>query len=351
MGTPNPNAPNLGAPNPAAPHFGAPAATLERWLTGPRFGPLPARGADHKPPSLSFEFFPPKTEALEHQLWTCIRRLEPLQPRFVSVTYGAGGTTQARTHATVTRLVRETTLVPAAHLTCVGANREAVDEVARSYWDAGVRHIVALRGDAPAGETYAAHPQGYAFAADLVAGLRRVAPFDISVAAYPEMHPQAVSRVGDLDNLKRKLDAGASRAITNFFFDTSVFLRFLDLCLAAGITAPIVPGIMPVTNLAGLRRMSTLSGVSVPPWLGHMFDGLDDDLETRRMVAAVVAAEQVRLLQANGVDEFHFYTLNRADLSYSIAHILGVRPTPHQPAPHQPAPQEPAPGKPVPSGS
>jgi len=242
--------------------------------------------------------------------------------------------------------VRETTLVPAAHLTCVGANREAVDEVARSYWDAGVRHIVALRGDAPAGETYAAHPQGYAFAADLVAGLRRVAPFDISVAAYPEMHPQAVSRVGDLDNLKRKLDAGASRAITNFFFDTSVFLRFLDLCLAAGITAPIVPGIMPVTNLAGLRRMSTLSGVSVPPWLGHMFDGLDDDLETRRMVAAVVAAEQVRLLQANGVDEFHFYTLNRADLSYSIAHILGVRPTPHQPAP-----QEPAPGKPVPSGS
>lgn len=299
--------------------------TLERWLTGPRFGPLPTRGAGHIPPALSFEFFPPKTEALEHQLWTCIRRLEPLAPRFVSVTYGAGGTTQARTHATVTRLVRETSLVPAAHLTCVGASRADVDDVARSYWDAGVRHIVALRGDAPAGETYAPHPDGYTYAVDLVAGLARVAPFEISVAAYPEAHPQATSRVGDLDNLKRKLDAGATRAITNFFFDPAVYLRFLDLCLAAGITAPIVPGIMPVTNLAGLRRMATLSGVSIPDWLAHMFDGLDDDLETRRMVAAVVAAEQVRLLQANGVDEFHIYTLNRSDLTFAIAHILGVR--------------------------
>jgi methylenetetrahydrofolate reductase (NADPH) len=300
--------------------------TLERWLTGPRVSGLPARGAGHVPPALSFEFMPPKTEAMEQQLWSCIRRLEPLRPRFVSVTYGAGGSTQARTHATVTRIVRETGLVPAAHLTCVGASCADVDAIARSYWDAGVRHIVALRGDAPAGETYAPHPQGYAFAVDLVAGLKRVAPFDISVAAYPEMHPQAVSRVGDLDNLKRKLDAGASRAITNFFFDTSVYLRFLDLCLAAGITAPIVPGIMPVTNLAGLRRMATLSGIGIPEWLAHMFDGLDDDLETRRMVAAVVAAEQVRLLQANGVDEFHFYTLNRPDLTYAIAHILGVRP-------------------------
>ena len=302
------------------------APTLERWLAGPRFGPLPVRGAGHKAPALSFEFMPPKTEAMEQQLWTCIGRLAPLQPRFVSVTYGAGGSTQARTHATVTRLVRETSLVPAAHLTCVGAGREDVDAVARSYWEAGVRHIVALRGDAPAGESYAPHPSGYAFAVDLVAGLRRVAPFDISVAAYPEAHPQAVSRMSDLDNLKRKLDAGASRAITNFFFDTSVYLRFLDLCLAAGITAPIVPGIMPVTNLAGLRRMATLSGIGIPDWLVHMFDGLDDDVETRRMVAAVVTAEQVRLLQANGVDEFHFYTLNRAELTYSIAHILGVRP-------------------------
>jgi methylenetetrahydrofolate reductase (NADPH) len=269
---------------------------------------------------------PPKTDTMEQQLWTCIRRLEPLAPRFVSVTYGAGGSTRARTHGTVSRILQETALVPAAHLTCVGANREEVDEVAQQYWDAGVRHIVALRGDPPPGTTYTPHPDGYAFAVDLVAGLRRVADFEISVAAYPDMHPQAVSRVSDLDSLRRKLDAGASRAITNFFFDTSVYLRFLDLCLAAGITAPIVPGIMPVTNVAGLRRMATMSGVAVPDWLGYMFEGLDDDPETRRMVAAVVAAEQVRLLQANGVDEFHFYTLNRPDLSYAIAHMLGVRP-------------------------
>ena len=299
--------------------------TLERWLTGPRFAALPMRGAAHRPPLLSFEFFPPKTEVLEQQLWTCIRRLEPLQPRFVSVTYGAGGTTRQRTHATVTRIAQETALIPAAHLTCVGAARGEVDEVARQYWDAGIRHVVALRGDPPPGETYCPHPDGYPFAVDLVAGLKRVAPFEISVAAYPELHPQAQSRMADLDNLKRKLDAGANRAITNFFFDTSVFLRFLDLCLAAGISAPIVPGIMPVTNLAGLRRMSTMSGISIPNWLAHMFDGLDDDPDTRRMVAAVVAAEQVRLLQANGVDEFHFYTLNRPELTYAISHILGVR--------------------------
>jgi methylenetetrahydrofolate reductase (NADPH) len=300
--------------------------TLERWLTGPRVAALPAPGAGSAPPLLSFEFFPPKTEALETQLWACIRRLEQLRPRFVSVTYGAGGTTQARTHATVARIVQETALTPAAHLTCVGATREEVDAVARQYWDAGIRHIVALRGDAPPGTTYAPHPGGYAYAADLVAGLKSVADFEISVAAYPETHPTALDPKSDLENLKRKLDAGATRAITNFFFDTSVFLRFLDLCLAAGITAPIVPGIMPVTNLAGLRRMCTLSGVAIPDWLGRMFDGLDDDLETRRMVAAFVAAEQVRLLQANGVDEFHFYTLNRADLTFAIAHILGVRP-------------------------
>jgi methylenetetrahydrofolate reductase (NADPH) len=221
--------------------------------------------------------------------------------------------------------VQETDLVPAAHLTCVGATRNEVDEVARQYWDAGVRHIVALRGDPPSGESYTPHPDGYAFAADLVAGLKRVAPFEISVAAYPELHPQAQSRMTDLDNLKRKLDAGANRAITNFFFDSAVFLRFLDLCLAAGITAPVVPGIMPVTNLAGLRRMSTLSGASIPEWLAHMFEGLDEDPDTRRMVAAIVAAEQVRLLQANGIDEFHFYTLNRPELTYAISHILGVR--------------------------
>jgi methylenetetrahydrofolate reductase (NADPH) len=302
-------------------------ATLERWLTGERFAGLPARGAQHAPPLLSFEFFPPRTEALEQQLWNCIRRLEPLAPRFVSVTYGAGGTTRARTHATVTRILRETVLVPAAHLTCVGASRAEVDEVARQYSDAGVRHIVALRGDPPPGTEYAPHPDGYPFAVDLVAGLRRVADFEISVAAYPEVHPQAANVQADIDNLKRKLDAGATRAITNYFFDTSVYLRFLDRCLAAGITAPIVPGIMPVTNYAQLVKFSSMCGASVPDWLAHMFEGTDDDVEIRRMVAMVVAAEQVRLLQANGVDEFHFYTLNRPDLAYAIAHVLGVRPT------------------------
>lgn len=299
--------------------------TLERWLTGPRFPALPARGAAHPPPLLSFEFFPPKTEALESQLWACIRRLEPLKPRFVSVTYGAGGTTRLRTHATVARIVQETGLVPAAHLTCVGASRTEVDEVARQYWDAGVRHIVALRGDPPPGAVYEPHPDGYAFAVDLVAGLKRVADFEVSVAAYPETHPAAVNPGGDLDNLKRKLDAGATRAITQFFFDTSVYLRFLDRCLAAGITAPIVPGILPVSNFAQAVKISSMCGTSVPDWLGHLFDGTDDDQEIRRVVATVVAAEQVRLLQANGVDEFHFYTLNRPDLTYAIAHILGVR--------------------------
>jgi methylenetetrahydrofolate reductase (NADPH) len=284
------------------------------------------RAPDHPPPLLSFEFFPPSTEALETKLWQCIRRLESLQPRFVSVTYGAGGSTQARTHTTVARLVTETSLTPAAHLTCVGATREQVDAVARGYWQAGVRHIVALRGDAPPGETYQPHPGGYEYAADLVAGLRKVADFEISVAAYPETHPTALSAEADLDNLKRKLDAGATRAITNYFFDPTVFLRFLDRCLAAGITAPVVPGIMPVSNFAQAVKFSALCGASIPPWLGALFQGTEDDPETRRIVAAVQAAELVRLLQANGVDEFHFYTLNRPDLTYAIAHILGVRP-------------------------
>ncbi len=300
---------------------------LQRWLTGQRIGPLPTRGADHAPPALSFEFFPPRTEALEQQLWTCIRRLEPLAPRFVSVTYGAGGSTQARTHATVARLVRETSLVPAAHLTCIGATQAEVDAVASSYWDAGIRHIVALRGDPAPGTQYAPHPGGYPYAADLVAGLRQRRDFEISVAAYPETHPSALSPGDDLDNLKRKLDAGATRAITQYFFDTAVYLRFLDRCLAAGITAPIVPGIMPVSNFAQAAKFSAMCGASVPAWLGHMFEGTEDDPEIRRIVGAVVAAEQVRVLQANGVDEFHFYTLNRPELTYAIAHILGVRPT------------------------
>ena len=303
-----------------------PAATLERWLTGPRFNRLPARGAQDAAPALSFEFFPPKTEALEQQLWACIRRLEALQPRFVSVTYGAGGSTQARTHATVERIVRETSLTPAAHLTCVGASRGEVDDVARSYWDAGVRHIVALRGDAPEQGAYAPHPDGYGYASDLVAGLKLVGDFEVTVAAYPEMHPTAENAGADLDNLKRKLDAGAARAITQYFFDADVFLRFLDRCLAAGITAPIVPGIMPVSNFAQAAKFSAACGATVPDWMATLFEGTENDAETRRIVAAVIAAEQVRVLQANGVDEFHFYTLNRPDLTYAIAHILGVRP-------------------------
>lgn len=302
------------------------AHVLPAWLRGPRLAGLPPLDSSAAPPALSFEFFPPKTEALETQLWACIRRLEPLSPRFVSVTYGAGGSTRERTHQTVTRIVAETGLVPAAHLTCVAASRGEVDEVARRYWDAGVRHIVALRGDVPGGGAYEPHPDGYAYAADLVAGLKRIGDFEISVAAYAETHPEALSPEADLDNLKRKLDAGATRAITNYFFDTDVYLRFLDRCLAAGITAPIVPGIMPVSNFQQAVKFSAMCGASVPDWLGHMFDGTENDAETRRMVAAVVAAEQVRLLRANGIDQFHFYTLNRPDLTYAIAHILGVRP-------------------------
>ncbi len=304
-----------------------PANTLERWLTGPRIGtPLPAPAA-MPVPKFSFEFFPPKNEKMEAELWACVRRLAPLEPRFVSVTYGAGGSTRTRTHDTVSRLVRETSLTPAAHLTCVAATRDEVDEVARAYWEAGVRHIVALRGDPPAGAAaYEAHPGGYAQAEDLVRGLRRIGDFEISVGAYPETHPAALSADADLDFLKRKLDAGANRAITQYFFDTDVYLRFLDRCLAAGITAPIVPGIMPVGSLAGVKRFSAMCGASVPAWLEKLFEGLDEDPGTRQLVAATVAAEQVRILQANGVDELHFYTLNRPDLTYAVAHILGARP-------------------------
>jgi methylenetetrahydrofolate reductase (NADPH) len=299
--------------------------TLERWATGERILPLPARtGA--AAPAISFEFFPPKTPALEAQLWACVERLAVLRPRFVSVTYGAGGSTQERTHATVLRLVKETDLTPAAHLTCVGATREQVDEVARQYWEAGVKHIVALRGDPPKGETYAPYPGGYDFAADLVAGLKRVADFEITVAAYPEVHPQALNADSDLDNLKRKLDAGATRAITQMFYDNDNFLRFLDRALAAGIKAPIVPGIMPISNFTQAAKFCAGCGTTVPAWMAELFEGLDDDIETRRMVAAATCAEQVRTLQANGIDEFHFITLNRPDLVYAIARILGVKP-------------------------
>ena len=279
--------------------------------------------------AVSFEFFPPKTDKMEEALWLAVRRPEPLAPRFVSVTYGAGGSTRERTHATVVRLLKETQLTPAAHLTCVGATREEVDEVARIYWQAGIRHIVALRGDSPSGTaSYTPHPGGYAYAADLVAGLKRIGDFEISVAAYPEMHPEAISAAADLDNLKRKVDAGATRAITQYFFDPEVYLRFLDRARAAGIDLPIVPGILPVTNFAQVVKFSAACGASVPPWLAHLFEGLDEDVETRKLVAATVAARQCLALHKAGVREFHFYTLNRADLVYAICHILGLRSTP-----------------------
>jgi methylenetetrahydrofolate reductase (NADPH) len=277
------------------------------------------------PPLVSFEFFPPKTEEAEQKLWATIERLAPLAPRFVSVTYGAGGSTRERTHATVVRIRRETPLEPAAHLTCIASSRAEIDEIARRYAEAGIRHIVALRGDPPSGAAYAPHPEGYARAADLVAGLKRVADFEISVAAFPETHPEATSAAADLDNLKRKIDAGASRAITQFFFDPETYLRFVERVRAAGIHVPIVPGILPVTNFAQVKRFAALCGADVPDWIAAQFDGLDEDPETRRLVAASIAAEQCRLLQANGVNEFHFYTLNRADLTVAICHMLGAR--------------------------
>ncbi len=276
---------------------------------------------------VSFEFFPPKTDKAEQSLWRAIKRLEPLQPAYVSVTYGAGGTTRERTHATVSRLRRETSLEPAAHLTCVDASRGEIDDIARKYWDEGVRHIVALRGDPAEGQTlYKPHPDGYAYASDLVTGLKKVADFEISVAAYPEGHPEASSKESDLDNLKRKIDAGATRAITQFFFDTGAFLHFRDRARAAGINVPIVPGILPVTNFERVKEFATACGASVPAWMADLFIGLDDEPETRNLVAATVAAEKCRALYANGVTAFHFYTLNRADLTYAICHILGVRP-------------------------
>jgi methylenetetrahydrofolate reductase (NADPH) len=279
------------------------------------------------PLNISFEFFPPKTEQMQVTLWESIARLAPLRPSFVSVTYGAGGSTRERTHETVARIVRETTLKPAAHLTCVGASRAEINAVAARYWEAGVRHLVALRGDSPDGvKPYRPQPDGYAYAADLVKGLKDVADFEISVAAYPETHPEAISAKADLDNLKRKIDAGASRAITQLFVDVDVFFRFRDRAAAAGISVPIIPGIMPVTNFAGFTRFSASCGASVPQWLADLFQGLDEDPETRRLVAATVAAEQCRALAKGGVGDFHFYTLNRADLAYAICHILGVRP-------------------------
>lgn len=279
------------------------------------------------PIQVSFEFFPPGDAAMEATLWSSVQRLAPLAPRFVSVTYGADGSTRERTHNVVTRIQRETSLTSAPHLTCVGASREEVLDIARRYWDQGIRHIVALRGDPPQGSSrYVPHPQGFAYGADLVAGLRSIADFDISVAAYPETHPEAQSAESDLDNLKRKIDAGASRAITQFFFDTDDYLRFRDRCVAAGIAVSIVPGILPITRFPQVTRFAARCGARIPQWLAERFAGLDDDPDTRRLIAANVAIEQVSRLRRHGVSEFHFYTLNRAELTYAICHALGLRP-------------------------
>jgi methylenetetrahydrofolate reductase (NADPH) len=277
-------------------------------------------------PRVSFEFFPPKTEALETQLWEAIGKLAPLAPSFVSVTYGAGGSTRDRTHRTVSRIVDETALNPAAHVTCVGASRAQVDDVLRAYWDAGVRHIVALRGDPPtgAGARYEPFSGGYPFAADLVAGALKIAPFEISVACYPHRHPDSLDWTAEIDNFKRKIDAGATRGISNFFFDAVSFLRLRDRLASAGCPAPIIPGIMPVTNFAGARKMAAAGGVHIPHDFARRFEGLDDDPDTRRLVAAATTAQLCASLAAEGVEDFHFYTLNRADLTLAICRMLDV---------------------------
>jgi methylenetetrahydrofolate reductase (NADPH) len=264
---------------------------------------------------------------MEQTLWASVQRLAPLKPRFVSVTYGADGSTRERTHNVITRIRKETALTGAPHLTCVGAPRGEILDIARKYWDQGIRHLVALRGDPPKGQAeYTPHPEGFAYAADLVSGLRSVGDFDISVAAYPETHPEAPSPEFDLDNLKRKIDAGATRAITQFFYDPTRFLNFRERCARAGIRAQIVPGILPITRFPQVLRFAAQCGATIPDWLSERFKGLDDDTDTRRLIAASVAIEQVQDLVRHGVHEFHFYTLNRAELTYAICHALGVRP-------------------------
>ena len=278
-------------------------------------------------PSVSFEFSPPKTPEAEETLWDAIRRLEPLSPSFVSVTYGAGGSTRDRTHRTVLRMLKETTLRPAAHLTCVEASRADVDEVIQGYWDAGIRHIVALRGDPPGqiGGAYAPRADGYRNATELTAGIRAVGPFEVSVGLYPHVHPESPSIDHDIAVLKAKIDAGATRAITQFFFDLDGFLRFMDRVRGAGVTIPISPGIMPVTNFKGLKKMAGPIGIQIPQWLGNLFEGLDGDPDTRRLLACSVATEMCARLAEEGFCDFHFYTLNRADLTYAICRVLGVR--------------------------
>lgn len=287
-----------------------------------------APSASERSIDVSFEFFPPQTPEMEIILWESITRLAPLRPRFVSVTYGAGGSTRARTHAMVARIVTDTDILPAAHLTCVSASRQEVDDVVRAYWDAGVRHIVALRGDPKGGvgTPFAPHPDGYKSSTELVRGIRAIGDFEISVSTYPEKHPESASIENDLDALEAKIAAGATRAITQFFFENDIYFRFLDKVRARGIKVPIVPGIMPVQNFKQTAGFAKKAGASVPQWLADRFDGLDDDLVTRRLIAASVAAEQVLGLAQAGVKEFHFYTNNRADLVYAICHLLGVRP-------------------------
>ena len=288
----------------------------------------PSRYVSRSRLKVSFEFFPPKTDEMEATLWDSIERLAPLEPSFVSVTYGAGGSTRERTHATVARIIKETSLKPAAHLTCVAATKEQVDEVIRDYWSAGVRHIVALRGDpvGGVGTKYESHPGGYEGSPELVAGIKAIGDFEVSVSAYPERHPESPSLDTDIDMLKRKVDAGATRAITQFFFDNDVYLRYLDRVRAAGVTIPIVPGIVPVQNFKQTASFAARTGASVPDWLARRFEGLENDPATRKLIAAAVAAEQALDLVDRGVTEFHFYTMNRADLVYAVCHLLGMRP-------------------------
>ena len=283
--------------------------------------------ADGTPISVSFEFSPPKNDEAEASLWAAIKRLEPLRPAFVSVTYGAGGSTRERTHATVKRIVEETSLKPAAHLTCVGASRGEIDDIVRAYWDAGIRHIVALRGDMPGMDgAYRAHEDGYQSTPELIAGIRRIAPFEVSVSFYPERHPDSPNHGHDIALLKRKMDAGASRALGQFCFDNGATARFRDDAAKAGVTIPIVPGIMPTTNFKGVERMAAKCGASIPAWLARAYDGLDEDVETRRIIAAAVLADQVQQLRGLGFGQFHFYTLNQANLSYAACRLLGLKP-------------------------
>ena len=276
--------------------------------------------------NVSFEFFPPKTDEMEVRLWDAISNLKNLKPSFVSVTYGAGGSTRERTHHTIKRILGETDLKSASHLTCVGASKEEVDEILRNYWEMGVRHIVALRGDMPASSpNYQLHPEGYKYANELVAGIKKIADFEISVAGYPEMHPEAKSLDEDIDNLKRKVDAGASRIITQFFFDTDVYFSFVEKCQKRGINVPIVPGILPVSNVKQTKHFAKMCGAKIPKWMDEIFTGLDEKQDARHLIAGVVAVELCRILHDAGVNDFHFYTLNRSEMTSAICHILGVR--------------------------